>query len=164
MKTIYKRKWREDAVSPVIATILMVAITVVLAAVLYLLVSGLIGGGTTTEPNINIESPGTPEPGGEWVLEIASVSAAESLGSYKVSVLNGSTSAISATALDTVKASGASGDGLTLAFSDATADDKLNAGDWFTLDGTADDNNYQVVIYWGASGNKVSGNTGKITT
>jgi len=39
-KTIRKN---EDAVNPVIAMILMVAITVVLAAVLYVMVSGLIG-------------------------------------------------------------------------------------------------------------------------
>src|SRR2546422_11549493 len=40
MKTIIKND--EAAVSPVIATILMVAITVVLAAVLYVMVAGLI--------------------------------------------------------------------------------------------------------------------------
>ena len=40
MKTMIKND--EAAVSPVIATILMVAITVVLAAVLYVMVSGLI--------------------------------------------------------------------------------------------------------------------------
>jgi flagellin-like protein len=40
MKAIIRKD--EDAVSPVIATILMVAITVVLAAVLYVMVSGLI--------------------------------------------------------------------------------------------------------------------------
>ena len=39
MKKVYKM--REDAVSPVIATILMVAITVVLAAVLYVMVIGM---------------------------------------------------------------------------------------------------------------------------
>ena len=42
------RSWRRKAkrgVSPIIATILLVAITVVLAAVLYILISGLVGGG-----------------------------------------------------------------------------------------------------------------------
>jgi len=42
MKAIIRKD--EQAVSPVIATILMVAITVVLAAVLYVMVSGLITG------------------------------------------------------------------------------------------------------------------------
>ncbi len=45
MKRIYKK---EEGVSPVIATILMVAITVVLAATVWLLVSGYMGGGTNT--------------------------------------------------------------------------------------------------------------------
>ena len=47
-----KKNWaiRKDAeaVSPVIATILMVAITVVLAAVLYVMVLGFGSGGTST--------------------------------------------------------------------------------------------------------------------
>ncbi len=38
------RKARKRAVSPIIATILLVAITVVLAAVLYVLISGLTHG------------------------------------------------------------------------------------------------------------------------
>ena len=44
------RSWRTNkkrAVSPIIATILLVAITVVLAAVLYVLISGLTGGGNS---------------------------------------------------------------------------------------------------------------------
>ncbi|MDO9537355.1 MAG: type IV pilin [Thermoplasmata archaeon] len=42
-----KLKWKENAVSPVIATILMVAITVVLAAVLYVMVIGMTGDNST---------------------------------------------------------------------------------------------------------------------
>jgi len=41
---------KDDAVSPVIATILMVAITVVLAAVLYVMVMGMTGTQTITQP------------------------------------------------------------------------------------------------------------------
>ena len=42
-----KKVWKEEAVSPVIATILMVAITVVLAAVLYVMVISM--GNTSTD-------------------------------------------------------------------------------------------------------------------
>ena len=49
MKLIYKKK-QEDAVSPVIATILMVAITVVLAAVLYVMVMGMTPDDTDVTP------------------------------------------------------------------------------------------------------------------
>src|SRR5436309_13988764 len=54
MRSIIRKD--EQAVSPVIATILMVAITVVLAAVLYVMVSGLISGpgGTPTAWGVNI--------------------------------------------------------------------------------------------------------------
>src|SRR5580658_5877974 len=47
MGTHGQRRWRKKAkrgVSPIIATILLVAITVVLAAVLYILISGLTKG------------------------------------------------------------------------------------------------------------------------
>lgn len=47
------RSWRKAgkrAVSPIVATILLVAITVVLAAVLYVLVSGLTTGGAGSKP------------------------------------------------------------------------------------------------------------------
>ncbi|MFH0816452.1 MAG: type IV pilin N-terminal domain-containing protein [Methanobacteriota archaeon] len=49
MKILYRKSWMgKRGVSPVIATILMVAITVVLAAVLYVMVSGYMQGGSTT--------------------------------------------------------------------------------------------------------------------
>jgi flagellin-like protein len=49
MKKVYKKR-DEEGVSPVIATILMVAITVVLAAVLYVMVIGMGGEGSQTAP------------------------------------------------------------------------------------------------------------------
>ena len=48
MKKIWKIRKDSEAVSPVIATILMVAITVVLAAVLYVMVMGFGGTGQQT--------------------------------------------------------------------------------------------------------------------
>jgi archaeal type IV pilus assembly protein PilA len=50
MKKIWNMRKDGKAVSPVIATILMVAITVVLAAVLYVMVMGFGGGGTQSTP------------------------------------------------------------------------------------------------------------------
>ncbi len=58
----------EQAVSPVIATILMVAITVVLAAVLYVMVSGLIGTGTNAPNSIGILRSSS---GGNWILTVS---------------------------------------------------------------------------------------------
>src|SRR2546429_4304011 len=55
MKSVIRKD--EAAVSPVIATILMVAITVVLAAVLYVMVSGLITGpgGTPQAMGVSVQ-------------------------------------------------------------------------------------------------------------
>ena len=47
----------DDAVSPVIGTILMVAITVVLAAVLWLMVSGMITDTDEQKTTVNVASP-----------------------------------------------------------------------------------------------------------
>ncbi len=76
MWTEKARSWRKNkkrAVSPIIATILLVAITVVLAAVLYILISGLTKGpgntplGTAfnvgTPQNIGVATAGTPPTG-----------------------------------------------------------------------------------------------------
>ena len=72
MRTIYRRKWKEEGVSPVIATILMVAITVVLAAVLYLLVSGLIGGGGSSAKQIGTSVAKSGD-GKNWTVTFSSV-------------------------------------------------------------------------------------------
>ena len=55
MKNTWNIRKKEDAVSPVIATILMVAITVVLAAVLYVMVIGF-GGTSDTAPSGSFQS------------------------------------------------------------------------------------------------------------
>ena len=170
MRTIYKRKWKEEAVSPVIATIMMVAITVVLAAVLYLLVSGLIGGGTAKEPNISLGQGDPTQVTAQYKIGVDSVSSAESKASFKVSVLaNSSTvAAFTAIGVDTLSggapSTGAYGGTLDLRYTDATGDGKLNNGDWFTLTNVTASTQYQIVLYWKASGNKVSGDTGKTNT
>jgi len=46
----------EDAVSAVIGVILMVAITVAIAATVYVYVSGMLGGGTASTPSVSITS------------------------------------------------------------------------------------------------------------
>lgn len=55
MRKVYKNR-NEEAVSPVIATILMVAITVVLAAVLYVMVMGMSGDDVDVTPTATWES------------------------------------------------------------------------------------------------------------
>ena len=71
MKKIYKKK--DEGVSPVIATILMVAITVVLAAVLYVMVIGLVDKPPDAPPLCTWSSVGA-ESSSEAVLEFGTLS------------------------------------------------------------------------------------------
>lgn len=64
----------EHAVSPVIATILMVAITVVLAAVLYVMVTGLLTGPGTGPRSLGVVLGRTTDQS-NWSIEIISVPA-----------------------------------------------------------------------------------------
>jgi len=69
-----KKMWKlnNKAVSPVIATILMVAITVVLAAVLYVMVMGFGGGGSDETPSGSLTYETTAN---GYRVSIASISA-----------------------------------------------------------------------------------------
>lgn len=86
MKKMWKFRKDLRAVSPVIATILMVAITVVLAAVLYVLVSGY--GGGTAVPTAGFSSP---ERTGTFTYEltVAEISETYDIGEFKISITNG---------------------------------------------------------------------------
>lgn len=79
-----KRSWKDrKGVSPVIATILMVAITVVLAAVLYVMVMGL--GDISTTPNgqiTKVEKTGTDV----YKLTLSTFSPSTKLTDIKVNV------------------------------------------------------------------------------
>jgi len=76
MKNVRLIRKDESAVSPVIATILMVAITVVLAAVLYVMVSGLIAG-----PGGGPQTIGVSQTSGasNWQLQMSNVPATHAL-------------------------------------------------------------------------------------
>ncbi|MFQ6013741.1 MAG: archaellin/type IV pilin N-terminal domain-containing protein [Thermoplasmata archaeon] len=74
MRTIGAIRRDRKAVSPVIATILMVAITVVLAAVLYVMVSGLVSGPGSTPTAIGVTVSQTAD-GSNWQLVFADVPA-----------------------------------------------------------------------------------------
>ncbi|MGP8077558.1 MAG: archaellin/type IV pilin N-terminal domain-containing protein [Thermoplasmata archaeon] len=67
------RKTRQRGVSPIIATILLVAITVVLAAVLYVLVSGLTRSGASTPYSLGMTAAvgGQTGSGANWFDQMA---------------------------------------------------------------------------------------------
>src|SRR2546428_344409 len=98
----------EQAVSPVIATILMVAITVVLAAVLYVMVSGLISGpgGTPTAWGVNIGKSGDQS---NWTLTFTSIPSSAATNSVFITIRNAAGASVSGAtnvAFSTITAAG----------------------------------------------------------
>ncbi len=105
------RRWREQkkrGVSPIIATILLVAITVVLAAVLYVLISGLTKGpgntpiGSALAVSSATETSGsTPTAWYNGTISIQSASSGVTANSLKFQLVNsgGSITAYSSVAL-----------------------------------------------------------------
>ena len=143
-----KRAWiirrNEKAVSPVIATILMVAITVVLAAVLYVMVSGLIGGTTASEPNVQAaqaESQG----GDVWKIDIAGVSESKDINSFKAIVLKDGAVWKTLDPLGT-------GSVANITFTDLGGEGKLTSGDYFLVD-CESGASYELNVAWRDSGN-----------
>src|SRR3989449_1816341 len=86
MKSIIRKD--EAAVSPVIATILMVAITVVLAAVLYVMVSGLLTptGQGPRVMGVNISPSGD---GTNWTLLITTTPTGLTTSAVKLTITTG---------------------------------------------------------------------------
>jgi len=68
------RRARKRGVSPIIATILLVAITVVLAAVLYVLVSGLTHTSVSTPYSLGMATPSTSNPSANAYWEVITLS------------------------------------------------------------------------------------------
>ena len=138
---MYMRKWKDDAVSPVIATILMVAITVVLAAVLYLLVSGLISGGTQ-KPTVSLTQAdlGTTTA----TVDVGGIDqTGKELSQFKAILLKNNSGSGTISPLS----NGASN--LDLSFTDIDGGGTLSAGDRFTITIVAG-TDYELILYFGA--------------
>jgi len=103
MKKVWAVRKDSEAVSPVIATILMVAITVVLAAVLYVMVLGF--GGTSTQAPTTSLSKKVPGPSYGVKYEFVSISKTTSWDDVSIQLSDGTNTAVWAP----VKASYATG-------------------------------------------------------
>ena len=87
----FAKRRKDSAVSPVIATILMVAITVVLAAVLYVMVGGFTHNPGTAQSAGLTEQQNTNN---NWTITISSISASNiQITSLKL-VINGTSASI----------------------------------------------------------------------
>ena len=141
-----KKMWKKNnkAVSPVIATILMVAITVVLAAVLYVMVMGFGGDGGGQAPTASLTNSGN--------RLVLSLSESYDMNSTSLQVVIG-TAAKANLANDTGTDTGIQGYTLTpsgtIFFNDAGADNKISTGDYFTRTGGSPT---LVKIVWNSGG------------
>ena len=102
------RKWVKDktGVSPIIAIILMVAITVVLAATIYVWVSGM-GGGGTTKIALSMRQLSYDSTGYDWVkYEVISVKGSPGWEDVYAKV-NGTAATISSSSTTTTSLTGA---------------------------------------------------------
>lgn len=138
------RAWKrnEVAVSPVIATILLVAITVVLAAVLYVMVTSLIDGGGDGQGYIELtkESVGPHT----WELEVVGASQVDDLTDYKVVILKDGTRIHT---IDPLKENN-TGD---YRFTDLDGGGELSRGDRFYVT-CEPGSNYELSVIWRQTG------------
>jgi len=158
-----RKKLTDKGVSPVIATILMVAITVVLAAVLYVMVIGFSGsssqqpaGTITTKAKATATSEKLTlsafNPETKWAdckLVVENVSAGTS---FNVALSSASgTSTVTCTITGTP--------GFTITGTDLAQDNKFSGGDYFTIGGlsalSAGSYSYKVSIIYIATGGVV---------
>jgi flagellin-like protein len=127
----------EAAVSPVIATILMVAITVVLAAVLYVMVSGLITPVGGNKPLVTFSSV-TKVNAWSWTFTVASASPTVAPSNYK---LNFGIGSFTGTAVNmgasnvntTVTVTGATPASVGVKWTDLGGTTTVKGGDIFTI-------------------------------
>ncbi|MCG2825273.1 MAG: type IV pilin N-terminal domain-containing protein [Thermoplasmatales archaeon] len=125
----------KEAVSPVIGVILMVAITVVLAAVLYVWVAGM-GTGVKTTPTGYFDTPSVA--GNETLItdtypqyvnvSLISISTPIAEGSVKLILVG-----VAGSAPQVLTSTMAIGAGVTFTYQDYNGDSKLSAGDRIDL-------------------------------
>ena len=126
----------KEAVSPVIGVILMVAITVLLAAVVYIWVSGLIGGGVKNTPTLSYTQHTSAE--GDYQIIIASTSTKQSVRAFRFTLVNGEdvtvSSDVSAADQTVDKIYGQDRINSAVTFHDNDADGFISTTDYFTID------------------------------
>ncbi len=126
-----------EAVSPVIAVVLLVAITVVLVTVLYFSISGLIER-TETTPVVALDFEESSTVTGKYTGGIVSISSKVELKDVSLTILDAETGesvAITPLTGNSTASAGAPGATFNLRFIDGGLAGQLDSGDTFFLDG-----------------------------
>ena len=151
MKRIYKK---EEGVSPVIATILMVAITVVLAATVWLLVSGYMGGGGGTTVTGSFASKEMVS-SGTWKLTFSTFQPDTSIKNLKISVSDGThTDTLTFSSDNDGVSQTGSTTNVTVTYHDLANNHIINSGDYLLISGVTSGTTYTVTIL-DSNGNQV---------
>ncbi len=109
----------EEAVSAVIGVILMVAITVAIAATVYVYVSGMIGGTSSKVSTLSMNTFSFDDSAQQRIWLVSGIEGeAVSDNSYSWALLN---------------STGANASGATCVFNEVTGSGYVNAGDTFTI-------------------------------
>jgi len=146
------RRKCERGVSPVIATILMVAITVVLAAVLYVMVVNLITPPDDKKPSVVLDNLSCEAATCE--ARVTTAQPAEDLALFEVTVFADDNTAIPPTTLGA--GTNITGGGLTFRYRDMGGEGDMTSGDTFRLTGIVEGVSYEVVLLWKRTGDVVS--------
>jgi flagellin-like protein len=148
MKKIWKMKKSKEAVSPVIATILMVAITVVLAAVLYVMVMGF-GSNPDNNPSMSL-SKGTTQVAHQEKILVASISDPQDLANMKVSMVVGGVAWTATVAATPTWAPTTPAFPATVTFVDIANDGKVSSGDYFLVTYSTAGVSMVINMLWGS--------------
>jgi len=151
MKKMWKFRKDSRAVSPVIATILMVAITVVLAAVLYVMVSGY-GGGDTQTPTGSFTMADN-KGGGTYWLKLGPMTPTTNWDACKLSMTDGSSTVLSSS-LEASTEQNITALSLLITPIDLAGDDKISSGDYILLELT-DEGSYTFTLIFTETGGSI---------
>jgi flagellin-like protein len=162
MKKIWKIRKDKSAVSPVIATILMVAITVVLAAVLYVMVMGF-GGTQTSTPtgSFTVGNIGTTTA----VVSFGQVSPTVKYTDCKFAITKVATSTLETSAAMTAATgvTGASFTGQPIVYTAAglnpSANGQISVGDSINLGVLTTGTQYQFALIYVPTGGQIAAQT-----
>ena len=131
---LMRKNWKDrKGVSPVIATILMVAITVVLAAVLYVMVMGF-GGESGSVPTGEFKA--AEKVGADYRVQVLSISEAKDVADMKFSISTSAGTDVFGFAVAQDGKISTTGDatlGASVTFVDLNGDKKVSSGDYFTV-------------------------------
>jgi flagellin-like protein len=161
---MYKKMWKmrkdKSAVSPVIATILMVAITVVLAAVLYVMVMGFGGTSNNTPTGAITSVTGTSS---NKVITFGAISPTTIWNNVKISIQSGAATPVLSNSITSTTGTVAvpiTLTGYTLSGTNLAANGNINNGDSITITtGLTAGSSYTVALIYVPTGGSICSNT-----